>query len=92
MERSKLIPIIGISIVAVFASVMFYGVIKMSLPPSRAEVNEKISDNLVKGDYDQMLRNKCVEKLNSYGIEYTQGDVNLCVDAAKGFGYMYLNK
>jgi hypothetical protein len=54
-----------------------------------------VSSNLISGEYDTILRQKCIEKLNSYGLpsgSITEGSINLCVDTAKAVAYHELNK
>ena len=54
---------------------------------------ESTVSKIISGGYDTDLRQKCIEKLKSYGFDTVpEGSINLCVDTAKVFAYNQLNK
>ncbi len=54
--------------------------------------NKQAQDRILSGEFDSRLRQTCLDKLTSYGLSPTEGELRLCVDTAKAYAYQHFDK
>jgi len=91
-NTKTIIGLVIIGFITVFGALGLYQYEKDTLNNVGGSTSS-VSSDILSGDYDTYLREKCVEKLHSYGLDtVTEGSVNLCVDTAKLLAYNELHK
>lgn len=92
-KRNNTKTIIGAIITAVIVLAITIMAIQFANKMNGVTEGSSVSSKIISGEYDTMVRQKCIEKLNSYGLgTVPEGSINLCVDTAKAIAYHELNK
>jgi len=84
--------IITIAILAVFIPLFLIWVYSIMWGNPFVDKNKEARDRIASGEFDSQLRQTCINKLNSYGLSPTEGEINLCVDTAKAYAYQHFDK
>jgi hypothetical protein len=84
--------IITIGVMAVIVPLVLIWVYSIMWGNPFVDKKQETQDRILSGEFDFQLRQTCTDKLNSYGIHPTEGEINLCVDAAKAYAYQHFDK